>query len=84
MRYPEEPPSTRPWARTVRAPQSDSTDTSARPNTDNAVKYDTQLRGCRKIRGTEHGEEHEQSQEPKLNMGDTDDTPSGTNTNTQN
>ena len=43
-----------------------------------------QLRGSNKIWGTEHRREHEQAQEPKLNMGGPEDTTSGTNTNIQN
>ena len=47
-------------------------------------KSGNQLRGRRKIRGTKHGGEHEQAQEPKSNMGDPKYAPNGTDTNTQN
>ena len=81
---PEESLITRPWARTDRTPKANSTERSRRPNTENVVKYDNQLRGHCKIRGTYHGGEQGQAQEPKSKMGDLEDTPSGTNTNTQN
>ena len=83
-RDPEEPLSARTQAFTYRKPQAKINEISGRPNMENAIKPNNQLRGCRKIRGTNHGVEHKQSQEPKSNMGDPEDTLSVTKTNTQN
>ena len=50
-----------------------STERSWRLNTENCVNPRPNCGGCLKIRGIEHGENHEQAREPKLNMGDTED-----------
>ena len=50
---------------------------------DNTVNPRPNYGGRRKIRGTKNGENHKQAQEPKSNIGDTEENPIVTSTITQ-
>ena len=81
MRDPEEPIRALPRAQFPRTTQSKITDSYGHTNTDNTVKFDNKIEGQRKICVIKHGRKHDQTQEPKSNIGDPEDIPSRTNKN---